>query len=59
MLAALRIGPVIAMVRIVVVINMAVKIVRPMKPGSGSDEDAAAEPLRAVITVRGALIRGG
>jgi hypothetical protein len=30
-----------------------------MKPGAGANEDATGKPLRAVVAVRGATIRGG
>jgi hypothetical protein len=39
------------------VINVAVKVARTMKPGAGSDEHSAAEPLRPIVAVRGAIVR--
>lgn len=47
----------IAMMRVVTVVDGTVKIVRPVKPRTGSDEDAANKPLGAVITVGSATIR--
>jgi hypothetical protein len=58
-LATLRVGTVIAMVWIVVVIHVTIKIMRAVKPWPGSDEDAAAEPLRTIVPVGGALVRRG
>jgi hypothetical protein len=43
----------IAVLFIVVVVNMAVKILRTMKPRARSDEHAAHKPFGTVIAVRG------
>jgi hypothetical protein len=48
----------IAVARIVTVIYVAVKTVTTVEPGTGSDEDAACEPIRPVIAIGSAVIRG-
>src|ERR1700760_2205730 len=40
---------VVAVVRIVAVIHVAVEAVGPMEPGSSADEDAAVEPVRPIV----------
>lgn len=52
-----RIRTVIAMMWIVVVIDVTVEVVRAVEPWSGSNKDAAAEPLRAIVAIRCALVR--
>ena len=47
----------IAMVRIEAVINMAVKFAWTVEPWAGSDENAAVEPLRSVVSVWRAVVR--
>ena len=39
-------------------IHMAIETIRPMEPGSSTDEHATCEPLRTVISVRSAVVRG-
>jgi hypothetical protein len=39
-----------------VVIYVSAEVVRTMEPATGSDEDPAIEPLRAVIAIRGAVV---
>ena len=48
----------ISMLRVEVVIHASVKICRSMKPLTGSDEVPANEPLRPIVAVRCAIIRG-
>ena len=50
-------GSVIAVPRIVAIIDMAVKATRSVEPGTSSNEDAAVEPVRAVVAVGGTFIR--
>jgi hypothetical protein len=40
-----------------VVINAAAEVFWTVEPGTGTDEDAAAEPLRTVVAVRSAAVR--
>ena len=56
--AVLREAAVIAVAGIEVAIHGAVEVVGAMEPGAGSDEDAAIEPLRAVVAVRRAVVGG-
>jgi hypothetical protein len=56
MLAAIRHRSVIAMTIIVVMVDVTVEVVRPVEPGSGTNEDAAIEPLRAIISIRSAVV---
>jgi hypothetical protein len=55
--AMCRIGTVVAVMWIVVVIYVAVEIVLAVEPWAGSDENAATEPLGAIVAIGGALIR--
>ena len=48
----------VAVMWIKAVINVAVKALWTMKPGTGSDEDTAGKPLRAVVPVWSAAVRG-
>jgi hypothetical protein len=57
--AGVRILTVIAVVRVVMSVDVAVEVGGAMEPGACSDEDAAGEPLRAVVTVRGAAVGRG
>ena len=41
----------VAVMRIEAVIDVAVETARTMEPGAGTDEDAAGEPVRAVVAV--------
>lgn len=50
-------GALIAVVRIIMVIHGAMKIVRTVKPRASSDEDAPDEPFRTVIAVGSASVR--
>jgi hypothetical protein len=47
----------IAAMKIKAVIHMAVEVSRSMKPRTRANEDPARKPLRAVVTVWGALVR--
>ena len=48
----------VAVMWIEVVINVTAKVVGPVKPGAGSDEDSSAEPLWPVVPVWGAVVWG-
>ena len=54
--APLRMGTRVAVMRIETVIDVAAEVVRPMKPGAGSDKHAAVEPLWPVISVWCAVV---
>jgi hypothetical protein len=56
-LTARREPTVVSLTEIVVMIDMPIEMLRPMKPGSSTDEYTALEPLRAIITIRGAVVR--
>jgi len=47
---------VIAVVGIIGVIYMAIEAIMTVEPRTGSDEDAAVEPLRTVVAVWGAVV---
>jgi hypothetical protein len=48
----------VAVVWIEAIINVAIELVRPVKPRPGSDEDAVVEPLGPVVPVWGAVVGG-
>lgn len=54
---AMRHGSVIAMMRIVVIVDVPMKMGTAMEPGPCPKEDAAVKPLRAVIAPRSAVVR--
>jgi hypothetical protein len=56
LLALHRIRSVVAMARIVAVIDMPIKSVRAVKPGAGSDEHPSEKPIRTIITVGRTLV---
>jgi hypothetical protein len=58
LLSALRHRPVVTVMRIVAIINVAVEAVMAMEPGTGSDKNSANEPIRAVIAIGSTVIRG-
>jgi hypothetical protein len=47
----------IAFAIVQVMIHVSVEVLRPMKPRTRADKHAAYEPLRPIITIRGAVIR--
>jgi hypothetical protein len=49
---------VIAVVGVIAVVDVAVEAVRAMEPGACSDEQAATEPVGAVVAVGGAVVWG-
>ena len=49
-----KLVPVIGMV---VIVDVAVEVFRAMVPRACTDEDATEEPVRAVVTVRSAVVR--
>jgi len=55
-LAAFGMRAVVSVVGMEMIIDVAVKTLRTMKPGPDADEDAAGEPLRAVIAVGSAVV---
>lgn len=57
MLAASGKTTVITVAIVVVMIDVSVEMFRPMKPRSGSNKHAAAEPLGAIISVWSAVVR--
>lgn len=57
MRTALWIWTVIAVTIVEAVIYVAVEAVRAVEPWSGADEDAAREPLRAIVAIRSTGIR--
>jgi len=48
----------VAVMWVEAVINVAVEVVGAVEPRAGSDEDAAAEPLGAVVPVGGTIVWG-
>jgi hypothetical protein len=48
----------IAFAKVEVMINVTIKVFRPVKPRSGSQEDPAREPLRTVISIWSTVIWG-
>jgi hypothetical protein len=53
----IRPAPVVSVLRMEVVIDVAARSFRSVEPWACSNKDAAAKPLRAVIAVRGAIVR--
>ena len=53
---ARRKATVVSLAVIVVMINVSVKMCRPMEPGTGPDEYATREPLRPVVAIGSAVI---
>jgi hypothetical protein len=49
----------VAVIGMEMVIDMAAKVGRTVKPGAGTNEDSTAKPLGAVIAIGGAAVRGG
>jgi hypothetical protein len=58
-LACMRISTMVAVIRVVVIIDRALKVFRTVKPWPGTDKDAVGKPFRAVITVGSATVRRG
>src|SRR5579875_118770 len=56
-LARMRKRPMVPISRIIVVVHRPEKSRMPVKPRSGPDENAVAEPLRPIVTIRRAVIR--
>jgi hypothetical protein len=48
----------VAVVGIEAIINVAIELVRPVKPRTRSEEDAVVEPLGPVVPVWGAVVGG-
>lgn len=51
-------GPMITLAIVKMMIDVAIEIGRTVIPGPGADEYPAREPLRSVITIRRAVVRG-
>jgi hypothetical protein len=51
-----RILTVVAVFRMEVVVDVAAEVVGTVEPGTGSDEDATSEPLRAIVTIGSAVV---
>ncbi len=49
--------PRVAVARIEAIVYVAVETVGPVKPGAGSEENSANEPVRPIVAVRSAVIR--
>jgi hypothetical protein len=58
LISAFRMWTNVAVMRIKAVIDMAVKVARPVKPRAGSDEHAACKPLGPIVPIRGAVVWG-
>jgi len=54
--ATMRIFASVAVLGLEVIVYMTSKVLWAMKPGTGADEDATAEPLRTVVSVRSTVI---
>ena len=50
---------VIAVIRVVVIVNIAMEMFGTVKPWAGTDKDAVSKPLGTVITIRSATVRRG
>jgi hypothetical protein len=48
----------VAMVRIIAVVDVAVKAAMAVEPGASSNKDSAQKPVGAVVAVGGAIVRG-
>jgi hypothetical protein len=57
--AMMRIFTVVAVIRPVAIVDVAMEAFRAMKPWAGADKDAVGKPLRAVIAVGSATVRRG
>ena len=55
--AAIRVGPVVSVMRVVTIVYVPVKAVWPVEPGTGPDEEAPIEPVRAVVAVGSTIVR--
>ena len=55
--AAIRQRSMVAVARVVAVVHVSIEPVMAMKPGPCADEQTTIEPVRAVITIRRAVIR--
>ena len=56
LLSACRVRSVVAVARIVAVVDMAIKPVRTVKPGAGPDEYPANEPIGPIVAIGCAVI---
>jgi hypothetical protein len=58
-LSTCRVWSVVAVLRVVVVIYVAVEVIWTVKPGTSPDEDTATKPLRAIVAVGSAVVGRG
>ncbi len=49
---------VVTMMRVIAIVDVAIKAVTAMKPGTGSDEQTAIEPVWPIVAVGRATVRG-
>jgi hypothetical protein len=56
MLSASREWPVVSMAIVQVMIDVPIKMFRPVEPGTRPDEHTAREPLRAVVAIWSAIV---
>jgi hypothetical protein len=47
----------ITVMRVVAVVHVAIKAVRTVKPGAGTDEQTTTEPIRPIVSVGSTIIR--
>jgi hypothetical protein len=47
----------VAVARIVALVNMAIKSMRPVEPGAGPDEYPSSEPIRTIVAIGRTVIR--
>lgn len=57
MLATMGIGAMISMMRIVAAVDVAVPAARSVEPWACSYKDSARKPLRAIVAIRGTVVR--
>lgn len=57
MFAAFGIVAMVTVAWIEVIIDMSMKVPRPVEPRSGANKDTSAKPLRAVIPIRRTVVR--
>src|ERR1700677_5079442 len=59
LLAAVRHGALVTVLRMKSVVDVAAEVARTMKPRAGADEDVPGKPFRTVIAGGGAVVGGG
>ena len=48
----------VSVVGIIAIVHVTIEVMTAMKPRAGSDENAASKPIRSIITIGSAVIRG-